>query len=646
MLTTITSQYDKRGYLASEVHRHWQGLRGHRFRPRAWMERIIAQEKQCQGETDQRLRARLDQWREDLKRRKVTRDEIAVDALALLREAAGRTLGLTPYPVQTMGAAILTQGAVAEMATGEGKTLVTAVAAAFLALGGHGAHVATANAYLARRDFEFASPFFDYLGLSAGCLPEKHDVAEKLRAYRADITYGVAYEFGFDYLRDQLVLLRRPEARRVDRLRHCLQGGLSGNSGLLQRGLAFAIIDEIDSVLIDEAASPLLLSEASGVGDSGEGPILAALRMVRDLRPERDYWLDPKGRSLRLTEEGLARTHSSHAVPWRDLRRPWSDYVANALRAEWLFHRDAHYVVKEGAVVIVDEFTGRPHEERKWRDGLHQAVEAKEGLEIQPESETAASITRQRHFRRYPFLCGLTGTASEAAGEFWHFFKLPVLSVPPNQPCVRDTLPDRVFQTAEARDHAAVEDLLRRHQAGQPVLVGTRTIRASESFADLLKTRGIPHRLLTAKQDQEESAIVAGAGDAGAVVIATNMAGRGTHISLDHRSRQAGGLHVLGLERNDSIRIDRQLVGRGARQGQPGSTQFFLSGEDRLMEEAGEAPRRSLAKWGPDRNGELPGKAVGIFVAAQKAVELARYEMRLAMAENDRWMDRMRESLA
>lgn len=597
---------------------------------------------------DETLRHQVAQLRERVQTDGVSLDEVVEPAFALLREISRRTTGLFHYDEQVLGGLALVRGGVAEMATGEGKTLAVSLPAFVFSLAGKGVHVVTVNSYLAGRDYEFSKPIFDFCGITIGLLPEGRDATPqgKREAYHCDITYGVGYEFGFDYMRDQLARMRHPGGAPGEELRYAILDRERPEPEVCQRGLEFAIIDEVDSVLIDEAGSPLLISESAREDSSGK-PFFRAKDLAEKLIEGEHFSLDRNRRRIELSQEGRREIfRDDDVIPWNELRRPWEVYVVNALKAEYLFHRDEHYVVEEDKVVIVDEFTGRRFEDRSWREGQHQAVEAKEGVEVRPESESAASITRQRFYALYETICGLTGTGAESAGEFWRFFQMPVAPIPLHKPSQRTIQPERIFIDHESMDRALVDDVARRHQIGQPVLVGTRTIRDSERISGRLHAMGIPHRVLTAKQDAEEEEIVSQAGIEGSVLIATNMAGRGTHIELSPGAKELGGLHVIAVERNESVRIDRQLIGRGARQGQPGSAQSFVSAEDYLLETYAPDVRDRLRETEPDAKGELPGHLKRVFDKVQAEVERIRYQMRLRMAERDEWLEETKESLA
>jgi len=511
------------------------------------------------------LPERVQFWRRGLSRREFRLEDILEDALATVSEASFRAVGLRPYPEQLQGARVLTQNSIAEMATGEGKTLVTALGACVLALEGRGVHVATVNQYLAERDYEFASKVAAELGLTVGLLAKDASRESKRAAYACDITYGTGYEFGFDYLRDQLILLSEGGRQATRDLMDVFMNRPEKPVETVQRALSAAIVDEMDSVLIDEACSPLVLSQASRNRPGADRGYRTAHQLALKLKLEQDFKLERQGRHATLTLSGKERIHAHPGIPWDDLLRPWQNYVLNAIVAIHGYKRDEHYIVKDDKAVIVDEFTGRAHAERSWQSGLHQAVAAAENLPIPPENETSGTVTRQRYFRLYPRLSGLTGTAKEATEEFRHFFNLTVVPIPLHRPSRREILPERDFETREAMLEAVVEEIRRRHATGQPVLVGTRTVRMSEDIAARLTKLEVPHRVLNAMQDEHENEIVAHAGEIGSVVIATNMAGRGTHIDIPQAARDLGGLHVIGVELNESVRIDSQLEGRADR---------------------------------------------------------------------------------
>ena len=569
-----------------------------------------------------------------------TRADFTAEALALLGEAARRTHGFGPYDCQLLAGLALAEGRLVEMATGEGKTLVALLAAWRFALHGLGAHVATVNAYLAQRDFEFAQPVLERLGFTTGLLPARANPAAARAAYRCDVTYGVGTDFGFDYLRDQLTL--RAAGGTEPRFHELLLRRTSPRPALVQRGQVFAIIDEADSVLIDEARSPLII--AAGAKRPSDTPELyrEAARVACALQPDAHF--SPQLATLTAAGEEQAKAALPDAlIPL--LERGWTHYVETALRARHRFRCDIHYVVRDDEVVIVDEFTGRLCPERTWRGGLHQAVEASAGVTITDENGSAATITRPAYFQLYRRVCGMTGTAAEVAGELRANYRLETEVVPLNRPSRREVRPDRIFATRVQKHAAVAREIWARRSEGQPVLVGTRTIENSESLAGALVALGFPFRVLNAKQDAEEAAIVALAGEPGAVTIATNMAGRGAHIPVPAEAQAAGGLHVIGLERHESARIDRQLIGRAARQGQPGSAQFFLSLEDDLLVRHAPQAARQLATWPVDKHGELSFRAAAHFLRAQRKAEASDRDQRHALAQNEEWVDELKQTL-
>ncbi len=574
--------------------------------------------------------------------------ELVASAFALVRESSKRVYGLYHHDVQILAALAMCRGAIAEMATGEGKTLVQSLVSYAWSLHGRGVHVATANAYLAQRDQEASAELFRFLGVSSAYLPEQAPPREKRCAYAADVTFGTGTEFGFDYLRDQLERFRLPGLKLGERFARAVLALPPPEEAILsQRGLVYAILDEADSILIDEASTPLVIATKESGAHRHPAPFLVSHEAVAHLREGVDFRPGEGAKPPRLTEEGEKRIVSGEfPVPWDELRRPWKRYVENALAARHRFHRDVHYVVHGGKVVIVDEFTGRAKAESSWKDGLHQAVEAKEGLEIQAESESAAGISRQRFYKLYENLCGMTGTAVDSAGEFWEVFRLPVVSIPRHRPSRAVGLPTRVFTSEAAKVKALVADIARRRALGQPILVGTRTIGNSERVSAALTAAGIAHRVLNARQDAEEAEIIAAAGEPGAVTIATNMAGRGTHIHLGAGVPECGGLHVIALELEESRRIDLQLTGRGARQGQPGSNQTFLSAEDFVIRRYLPEEARRLASEKADANGEVPGSRWEVvFFRAQARAERSRYETRGGLLRHDEWLSETKRRL-
>jgi preprotein translocase subunit SecA len=526
-------------------------------------------------------------------------------AFALVREAAGRTVGLRHHDVQLLGGWILLQGLVAEMETGEGKTLAATLPAATAALAGIPVHVVTANDYLAARDAALTRPVYERLGISVGAATQGLDPAALRAAYACDVTYCTSKQLVADYLRDRLVL---GEARGT--LRHQLArlGGRGAGEMLLLRGLCFAIVDEADAVLIDEARTPLVLSRtARGVAD--DGPCRQALGLAGRLRPDEDFQVDPRERTVGLTERGCARLAElagGLGGLWAGPRRREA-LVGQALSALHLYRRDRHYLVRDQRVQIIDEHTGRTLPDRFWEQGLHQMVEAKEGCRATLPPETVARISYQRFFRRYLRLAGMTGTAREVAGELRRVYGLRVARVPTHQPVRRAAWPARVYRSGEERWRAVVERVRELHAAGRPVLVGTRSVAASEHLSLLLDGAGLPHQVLNARQDREEATVIARAGELGRITVATNMAGRGTDIRVAPEARALGGLHVIASELNDSARIDRQLTGRCGRQGDPGSHELLVSLEDDLMTRYGLPLPRWVGAGGARWRGTLPG---------------------------------------
>jgi len=587
------------------------------------------------GESDTRLREHTQALRRQVDH---------IEALALVTESVRRTHGLTAHQVQLRAGLALAEGSLVEMATGEGKTLVALLPAFCFALRGRGAHVATVNAYLAERDAEFARPVFARLGLTVGFLKENDpSIAAKRAAYGCDVTYGVGTEFGFDYLRDQLAI--RAAGRMEPRFHEILLRRPPARPTLRQRGLAFAVIDEADSVLLDEARSPLIIA----IGERRPNATPEVYRLADEVAGDLvlDKHFKREGRSTRWTltpdgeREGFARLTDATLL---QLRRTWPQYLEQALQFRHHFRRDVHYVVEEDRVMIVDEFTGRLCPDRTWRDGLHQAAEARAGVTITEENSSEATICRPAYFQLYERTCGLSGTAAEAAPELRETYRLNTVIVPPNRPCQRVELPDRIFTTRAAKHAAVAREVAARHATGQPILIGTRTIENSEALVEALVPLGLILRVLNAKQDAEEAAIIERAGEPGAITIATNMAGRGAHVPVPPESVKAGGLHVIGLERHESARIDRQLIGRAARQGQPGSAQFFLCLEDDLLVRHNPdiAKRHATTAGGGE---ELPSRHAVHFRRAQRKVEALDLVQRRALAKHHRWLDELKQAI-
>ena len=517
--------------------------------------------------------------RSRLKLEGYTDPALAGGAFALVRESASRTIGLRHFDVQLVGGWALLNGMIAEMETGEGKTLTATLAAATAALSGRAVHVITVNDYLAERDAAWMRPIYEALGLTVGCIKGGMDPDLRRTAYNCDVTYCSNKEIAFDYLRDRMVLGGKPRAiaMRLEALT-----GAGARRRLLLRGLQFAIVDEADSVLIDEARTPLILS-AEAHHSQEESVHRQALDLARQLSGA-DFQVRDDG--IEITDNGgrkLEKLAQSLTGVWRGPRRR-EQLVRQALSALHTFKRDKHYLVRDGKVVIIDEFTGRLMPDRSWEQGLHQLIEIKEDCEVTGRRETLARISYQRFFRRYVHLAGMTGTASEVASELWAVYGLRVARIPTHKPPRRVRDPDRIYGSADSKWRAVVTSIEKHRLAGRPVLVGTRSVEASEHLASLLDEAQVPYRLLNARQDRDEAEIVASAGEPGCITVATNMAGRGTDIKLAPGVAEGGGLHVIATELHDSARIDRQLFGRGGRQGDPGSCEAILAIEDDLVE--------------------------------------------------------------
>jgi len=586
------------------------------------VERINALEPDFARLSDEQLRGKTDEFKERLSRGE-TLDDLLPEAFAAVREASKRTLGMRHFDVQLIGGMVLHDGKIAEMKTGEGKTLVATLAAYLNALEGKGVHVVTVNDYLAQRDSTMMGQIYQFLGLTVGCNLHGLTHAQKQEAYNADITYGTNNEFGFDYLRDNMVLYKEQ---------------------MVQRPLNFAIIDEVDSILIDEARTPLIIS---GQAAKSTELYYAADRFVRTLKEEEDYTIDVKMRSVTLTEAGVEKAERAFGIDnlFDHANVTLNHHVQQALKAHAIMKRDVDYVVQDGEVIIVDEFTGRLMAGRRYSDGLHQAIEAKEQLKVQNESMTLATITFQNYFRMYRKLAGMTGTAKTEEEEFKKIYGLDVVQVPTNKPMIRVDMPDIVYKTANAKFKAVVEEIVKRHQNGQPVLVGTVSIENSEKLSEMLKRRGIPHKVLNAKYHAEEAEIIARAGQRGAVTIATNMAGRGTDILLGEGVAELGGLHIIGTERHESRRIDNQLRGRAGRQGDPGSSQFYLALDDELMRRFGsENIMGMMDRLGFSEDEPIESKLVSRAIeSAQKRVEGSNFDTRRIVLQYDDVMNQQRE---
>ncbi len=645
------------------------------------VDHINALEPEFAAMTDEQLRAKTDEFKEalakrptsnnfkeDLKLEKAALDKILPEAFATVREAGKRVLNMRHFDVQLVGGYFLHNGHIAEMRTGEGKTLVATLPAYLNALTGRGVHVITVNDYLAKRDSEWMGKIYKFLGLTVGVILSNGDGARdfelKREAYRCDITYGTNNEFGFDYLRDNMA---------------------GSEEMLVQRPFHYAIIDEVDSILIDEARTPLIIS---GRLAQSEETYRTMAKIAPQLEKEKDYTVDEKNKNVILTEEGIDRAQELIGVQdLFDIQTNYAHHLLQALKAKELFTKDTDYVVKNGEIMIVDEFTGRLMEGRRWSDGLHQAIEAKENVEIQDETQTLASITFQNLFRLYPRLSGMTGTAMTEEAEFGKIYNLEVTAIPTNKPDIRIDYPDVIYKTEKQKFLSVIGDIIAQHKEGRPVLVGTISIEKSEYLSKLLKERGIKHNVLNAKHHEREAHIIAQAGRYGAVTIATNMAGRGTDIllggnaeylakaELDERGVdetnpqyehlkeaalasarlitekehelvvRAGGLHVIGTERHESRRIDNQLRGRAARQGDPGSTRFFLSLEDNLMRIfGGEKITQLMTLMNVPEDMAIDSPLISKQIkSAQKKVETFHFDMRKQVLEYDDVMNIQRE---
>ena len=607
--------------------------------------------------SDDQLRAKTSEFKERIERGEAI-EEILPEAFAVVRETAKRTLGERHYDVQLIGGIVLHEGKIAEMATGEGKTLVSTLPAYLNGLKGEGVHIVTVNDYLARRDSEWMGVIYKFLGFSVGVILHELNDQERKKAYNCDITYGTNNEFGFDYLRDNMKFTLED---------------------YVQRDLNYAIVDEVDSILIDEARTPLIIS---GPAEESTDKYYKINRIIPSLKQGKDYQLEEKSHTAFLTEEGVA--HVEKLIHVENLYDPRNietlHHVNQALRAYTLFKRDVDYVVKEGEVIIVDEFTGRLMPGRRWSDGLHQAVEAKENVKIENENQTLATITFQNYFRMYKKLAGMTGTADTEAAEFRKIYNLDVMVIPTNMPLIRTNYPDVIYKTEDEKFRAVVREIKELYQAGRPVLVGTISIEKSERLSQLLKKQGIPHNVLNAKHHEREAEFIAQAGRVGAETISTNMAGRGTDILLGGNPKflaktlvdeeptegamkkayekalaivkkekekviQVGGLHVLGTERHEARRIDNQLRGRSGRQGDPGSSRFYLSLEDDLLRIFGSErisnimDRLGIEEDQPIEHG-LVSKAIE---SAQRKVEAHNFEIRKHLLEYDNVMNKQRE---
>jgi len=552
-------------------------------------------------------------------------DSILPEAFAVVREASVRTTGLRHFDVQLMGGIVLHQGKVAEMATGEGKTLVATLPAYLNALRGKSVHIVTVNDYLAKRDSEWMGPIFKFLGLSVGLIQHDMDYSARKAAYSSDIIYGTNNEFGFDYLRDNMALS----------LEQCVQGELE-----------FAIVDEVDSILIDEARTPLIISGI--VEESIEG-FYRANEIAKKLQKGADFDIDEKTKNATLTEAGIKKAEKMLGIDnlYDVSHMDMAHQIVQSLKARHLFHKDTDYVIKDNEIVIVDEFTGRLMFGRRFSDGLHQAIEAKENVQIREESQTLATITFQNYFRMYKKLAGMTGTAKTEEGELWKIYGLEVVVIPTNKPLIRTSHSDVIYKSEKEKFRAAADEIEQLHKMGRPVLVGTRSIEKSELLSEVLRRRGIPHNVLNAKNHEREAEIVSKAGQKKAVTISTNMAGRGTDIVLGESVADIGGLHVIGTERHESRRIDNQLRGRSGRQGDPGSSRFYVSLEDELMRLFGSQRISGMMdRLGIEENTPIEhGLITRAIENAQKKVEQYHFGIRKQVLEFDDVMNKQREAI-
>ncbi|MEF2290499.1 MULTISPECIES: preprotein translocase subunit SecA [Virgibacillus] len=585
------------------------------------VDQIEALEPEMEKLSDEQLQQKTEEFKTRYQNGE-TLDELLVEAYAVVREAAKRVLGMRPFQTQLMGAIALHEGNIAEMKTGEGKTLASTMPAYLNAIAGKGVHIITVNDYLASRDAKEMGELYEFLGLTVGLNGNGLTKEQKREAYNQDITYGTNNEYGFDYLRDNMVLYKEQ---------------------MVQRPLNYAIIDEVDSILIDEARTPLIIS---GSAKKSASLYQQANAFVSTLAKD-DYSYDEKTKGVQLTEEGINKAERYFSIDnLFDLNHvSLTHHINQALKAHISMHRDDDYVVEDGEVVIVDQFTGRLMKGRRYSDGLHQAIEAKEGLQIQNESMTLASITFQNFFRMYNKLAGMTGTAKTEEEEFRNIYNMDVIAIPTNKPIIRDDKPDLIYKTMEGKFRAVVEDIKERHQKGQPVLVGTVAVETSELISKMLKKAGIKHEVLNAKNHFREAEIIENAGQRGAVTIATNMAGRGTDIKLGEGVVGLGGLAVIGTERHESRRIDNQLRGRSGRQGDPGVSQFYLSMEDELMRRFGSDNLRAMMeRLGMEDSQPIESKMVSRAVeSAQKRVEGNNFDARKTVLSYDDVLREQRE---
>jgi preprotein translocase subunit SecA len=586
------------------------------------MEMVSALEPEIEKLSDPELRKKTDEFHERLATGE-TLDDLLPEAFAVVREVSRRTLGMRPFDEQVMGGIVLHEGKIAEMKTGEGKTLAATMPVYLNALEGKGVHVVTVNDYLARRDAGWMGEIYTFLGLEVGLIQESMNFDERKIAYHSDVTYGTNAQFGFDYLRDNIA---------------------TSTDQLVQRDLNFGIVDEVDSILVDEARTPLIIS---GMPETAADVYYRFAAIVPRLKSGEDYEVDEKKQQVAPTESGVEKVEMALGIEnlYDDVNTNLVNHLNQALRAETLFHRDDEYIVTDGQVYIVDEFTGRVLEGRRYSEGLHQAIEAKEGVEIKEENQTVATITIQNFFRMYDKLSGMTGTAATEADEFMHTYKMEVVSIPTHEEMIRDDKDDLVYKTEKSKHKAVVEDIVERNEQGQPVLVGTVSVDVSERLSALLNRRGIAHNVLNAKQHEREAEIIAEAGELGAVTIATNMAGRGTDIKLGEGVAELGGLYVLGTERHEARRIDNQLRGRSGRQGDPGESRFYLSFEDELLRLfGGQRMQGIIERIGLEEDVPIEAGMISNSVRrAQEQVESRNFQMRKRILEYDDVLNKQRE---
>jgi preprotein translocase subunit SecA len=586
------------------------------------VEAVSALEPEIEKLSDSELREKTDEFRERLAGGE-TIDDLLPEAFAVVREVSRRTLGMRPFDEQIMGGIVLHEGKIAEMKTGEGKTLAATMPVYLNALEGKGVHVVTVNDYLARRDAAWMGEIYTFLGLEVGLIQESMDFAERKIAYHSDVTYGTNAQFGFDYLRDNIA---------------------TSPDQLVQRELNFGIVDEVDSILVDEARTPLIIS---GMPETAADVYYRFAAIVPRLKSGEDYEVDEKKQQVAPTESGVEKVEKALGIEnlYDDVNTNLVNHLNQALRAQTLFHKDDEYIVTDGQVYIVDEFTGRVLEGRRYSEGLHQAIEAKEGVEIKEENQTVATITIQNFFRMYDKLSGMTGTAATEADEFMHTYKMEVVSIPTHKEMIRDDKDDLVYKTEKSKHKAVVEDIVERNKQGQPILVGTVSVDVSERLSALLGRRGIQHNVLNAKQHEREAEIIAEAGERGAVTIATNMAGRGTDIKLGEGVPELGGLYVLGTERHEARRIDNQLRGRSGRQGDPGESRFYLSFEDELLRLfGGQRMQGIIERIGLEEDVPIEAGMISNSVRrAQEQVESRNFQIRKRILEYDDVLNKQRE---